>query len=624
MDERYLSLLGTCRARSAETPTLAERARDPAPFAAFLSNCILSASGWRAVFAESGDEEDAGHRPSPSGLAVAAAMAAVFAEHLPGLCGKPAGTACVALACDTRPTGDLLVDAMLRVFLAKGVAVRLLYIAAAPEAMAYARQCPAVDAFAYVSASHNPIGHNGVKFGLKTGGVLSGPQLAPLIADLKAFPGRPGGLDGLIAALVRPDPAIAACHAGAPAIKEDALAAYAAFSDLVVGDRVELAAAVAADPIGVLADLNGSARTVSIDRSYLTGIGVDFAAVNDRPREIAHRIVPEGRSLDQCRTALAEAHARDPRFRLGYVPDNDGDRGNVVCVDGSRSGARILEAQEVFALCVLSELACLDAAGVDMAGVAVAVNDPTSQRVDRIAARFGAAVRRAEVGEANVVNLAAELRGQGWTVRILGEGSNGGNITHPAAVRDPLNTVASIVKLLRLKGGAGRPGPFEAWCRRIGRPYSPDFELTDVVASLPAFTTTSAYEDRALLKIRSLDHAALKAAYERHYAADWEARRSELARRFGVAGWREINYEGTREIIGFGPACRSGAQRGGLKIQFEDAAGQFVACLWMRGSGTEPVFRVAVDLRGDDAAGEAWLLEWQVDLIRRADAEACR
>ena len=68
---------------------------------------------------------------------------------------------------------------------------------------------------------------------------------------------------------------------------------------------------------------------------------------------------------------------------------------------------------------------------------AVVVNGPTSMRIERIAEAYGAGVFRAEVGEANVVNLAAARRSGGYEVRILGEGSNGGNITHPATVRDP-------------------------------------------------------------------------------------------------------------------------------------------------------------------------------------------
>ena len=72
------------------------------------------------------------------------------------------------------------------------------------------------------------------------------------------------------------------------------------------------------------------------------------------------------------------------------------------------------EAQEVFALSVLAELAYLNWSGTDTGKTAVAINGPTSMRIEEIAKTFGAEIFRAEVGEANVVNLASELRDKGY------------------------------------------------------------------------------------------------------------------------------------------------------------------------------------------------------------------
>jgi len=54
----------------------------------------------------------------------------------------------------------------------------------------------------------------------------------------------------------------------------------------------------------------------------------------------------------------------------------------------------------------------------------------------------------------------------------------------------------------------------------------------------------------------------------------------------------------------------------------KDGKGQPAACLWMRGSGTEPVFRIQAEVRGQDPEGEAWLLEWLTHMVKAAD-EAC-
>jgi phosphomannomutase len=383
----------------------------------------------------------------------------------------------------------------------------------------------------------------------------------------------------------------------------------------------EMAEAVTKRPLGILAEFNGSARSLSIDVDFLGGIGLRVATLNDRPRAFAHRIVPEGESLEPARAALAAAHAGDEAFVAGYVPDCDGDRGNVVWYDWRQKCAKVLEAQQVFSLCVLSELAGLSYFGLDTGRVAVVCNDPTSLRIDAIARAFGAKVFRAEVGEANVVGLARQLRSDGWTVRILGEGSNGGNITYPGAVRDPMSTLGSLIKLLQLKSVAGTPGLFERWCRASGQPeaYSGEATLADILATLPVWTTTSADEERAVLRIKSTDHARFKAAFEREFQADWPQWHARLEQELGVTSWSEVNYEGVSEKPGFGPAMRSGRQTGGLKILLQRSSGETAACLWMRGSGTEPVFRVAVDVEGDRPAHEALLLGWLTELVVRAD-----
>jgi phosphoglucomutase len=55
-------------------------------------------------------------------------------------------------------------------------------------------------------------------------------------------------------------------------------------------------------------------------------------------------------------------------------------------------------------------------------------------------------------------------------------------------------------------------------------------------------------------------------------------------------------------------------------MQFYDAADRAVGFLWMRGSGTEPVFRAVVDIEGDDPEAEAELLAWHRRMIETADS----
>jgi phosphoglucomutase len=313
------------------------------------------------------------------------------------------------------------------------------------------------------------------------------------------------------------------------------------------------------------------------------------------------------------------------------MPDCDGDRGNLVIWDDDAAPggkARILDAQEVFALCCVAELAHLvwtGEAGAESAGgsarqkIAVVVNDPTSLRVDRIAGAFGVEVFRAEVGEANVVGLARKLREQGYTVRILGDGSAGGNITHPSAVRDPLDTLLSLLKLLCIREDA-RPGFFAIWLERCGKgaEVREDLTLSSIIASLPPFTTTGVYEEEALLKVETTDHGVLKDRYQTVFLREWETRKEELRDKYGIESWEAAAYNGMEEkrrITRFGDAGR-----GGLKIHFLNRDGIPIAAIWMRGSATEPVFRIMADAEGRDHGFERDLIYWQRRMVAEADS----
>jgi phosphoglucomutase len=635
---------------------------------------ILSPSGWRGVFCAGGEEENPGEEPASAYCCIAAAAAAVFAGYLikalqKGRCRQ--GGNGIVLGRDTRPTGRIIADVMIRAFLASGCAVRYAGITAAPEIMAYARTAfnGALDlpngtplgAFCYVSASHNPIGHNGFKFGMDDGGVLEGSEAAGLIEAFKNYMVQPDPI-GRIRSLLEKvnEEAVRQVYAESEKTKRESLRAYFSFSRKVItgeGSEAEAVMRAVADglkgfPLGIAADFNGSARTVSIDEELFRSLGLGFRKINGDPGNIAHAIIPEGDSLESCRCFLGELHAEDSSFVLGYMPDCDGDRGNMVIWDDGKDVARILEAQEVFALACVAELAQLVWTGeLPPPGTsktertpkaAVVVNDATSLRIDRIANVFGAAVFRAEVGEANVVNLARKLRKEGYVVRILGEGSNGGNITHPSSVRDPLATLFALVKLLTVQSGSagdvgdnGRGGFFQIWKEAAGNtPRSDEQTLTmaKIIASLPAFYTTGVSAPEAKLQVTTGDHARLKDRYQKIFEKEWNEKREPLKSRWGITGWEARACNGTSELRNL---SRFGdAKSGGLKIVFtstgcESAEGKNsgtekakneTAFIWMRGSKTEPVFRIMAD--AEDPALERELIAWQRAMTSAADKMA--
>lgn len=584
---------------------------------------ILSVSGWRKIFTFPLDENSPSSEIGTANKVISALMALSFSEYIIKYLGNESE---IALGTDTRPTGKPIAEIMLRVFLAKKLKVHFLSVTAAPEIMAYSKN---VKGFAYISASHNPIGHNGVKFGLSNGGVLDAAQSAEVTNIFKDLCNNENAIT-IAKDILNSCPAnlFSKTIDSKDKYKSKALSVYYDFTKIVSSGTmnnniqqdffVQLKKGIKQKPINVVCDMNGSARTLSIDKSFLTELGIEFCSINSLPGQIVHEIIPEPENLKYCADKISKI-AKNTSLKktiIGYMPDCDGDRGNIVFWDEKTNSARILKAQEVFALSVMAELSYLDyiSKGKE-AKVAISVNDPTSMRIDEIAQYFGAEVFRAEVGEANVVNLARELRENGYTVPILGEGSNGGNITHPAAVRDPINTLMSLIKLLSIRDTEKEIGLFHRWCIKSHQEnaYSQDFSLAEIISTLPCYTTTGVSEKRALLKFKSLDQVALKRNFQNAFEKSFEEKKDILKKSFGIFSYEAICNNGTKETKNIKDFSISG--KGGLKILFKDLNSTPIAFIWMRGSGTEPVFRIMCDVKGNNKETEEKLLKWETELL---------
>ena len=127
---------------------------------------IISASGWRKVFAADGDENSMNKELSEADSVIAAGIGYIFSKW-----ALSKGCRTVAIARDARPTGEAICQIVANAARQLGLSIQYLAIAAAPEIMAYVKNSEELDGFIYISASHNPAGHNGVKFGL--GSVLT-------------------------------------------------------------------------------------------------------------------------------------------------------------------------------------------------------------------------------------------------------------------------------------------------------------------------------------------------------------------------------------------------------------------------------------------------------------------
>lgn len=581
---------------------------------------ILSASGWRKIFTENKDGESTTKEIGNDNKILSYLIGTTFSEYIKSATRK--NNPEVVIATDTRPTGAEIARVILNACTCSDIKCIYLGYAAAPEIMAYAKN---FDGFIYISASHNPIGHNGIKFGLSDGGVLEGSEAKKVIESFKKKCAEIS--EDKQKTLLKKLEGIPAVGA-AKYYKKQSLKSYEKFIRHVISGCEKSAAqkvvfneikkACKKNPLTLVCDMNGSARADSIDKKFIPSCKIKLEAFNNVPGQIVHAIIPEPENLVHCADRMQQMQKDGVTSALlGYMPDCDGDRGNIVFWNDKTKKAEPITAQEVFALCVMAELSFEYWKNPSAKNLAVAVNCPTSMRIDEIAASLGAKVFRAEVGEANVVNLAREKRAEGFNVRIFGEGSNGGNITYPSAVRDPVATIFAMVKVLSLRDTKYGDGLFHIWCKKSGQEdkYKDDFTLADIIETLPAYTTTGVSEARAVLQVKMEDKGKLKENFKVEFEKFFADKKAEFEAD-GIFGWTCCLTNGTKETVG---EENWNNANGGLKIKFHDKNKKPFAFIWMRPSGTEPVFRVMCDVKGNNPELEKKLLRWETEVLQKAD-----
>jgi len=577
---------------------------------------ILSASGWRGLFNIENSEQSTEKRLEPSYEVLTVMATKVFADFLKS---NYPNIKKIVLARDGRPTGEnieKIVFCTLKDSISD-VKIMTLGIAPIPETMSFARDENA--AFFYISASHNPIGYNGFKFGIGKEGVIPSDEAKILIQNFKEmikshsfFP---------FSDIIEKAKTIKAVES--LEYKKEAVSSYLenamkvislAFSkDALMSFfdscKNEVANLQNENPIYIVCDFNGSARATSIDRSFFENLKLNFLSYNDVAGNIVHEIIPEGESLNfACKKLEALYREKDGKgIFLAYMPDCDGDRGNVVYIDAGK--AKILKSQEVFALSVISEV--LHAKINRKEKLAVVANGPTSMLLDEISSILSFTLVRSEVGEANVISLANEMTKQGYNTRILGEGSNGGAIIPPSLVRDPINTLFALLKFFLIKHE--NISLFNYWLKANGKKEVEHFSFSDIVKSLPCYATTPVASERAVLKCKIEDYKAFKLTFQKIFLNEWQKKCDELKNAYGIVSYRAFAYVGKETIEVTNDFSLT--NKGGLKIIFYGENEEKIAFIWMRASGTEPVFRIMADIKNASEDDEKMLVEWEKKMI---------
>ena len=577
---------------------------------------ILSASGWRGLFNIENSEESAEKNLAPSYEVLTAIATEVFANFLKS---SHPNIKKIILARDARPTGKNIEKI---VFLAlkdckNDFEIMTLGIAPIPETMSFARDENA--AFFYISASHNPIGYNGFKFGVGNTGVFPNDEAKILIQNFKETIEKTSisSYTNIIAKAktIKDIETLEYKKASFSSYFNNAMKVASAscskaettnFFDSCKKESYNLQKET---PIYIVCDFNGSARATSIDRSFFENLNINFISCHDVAGEIVHGIIPEGENLNFACKTLEDLYKKKngKGIFLAYVPDCDGDRGNVVYTDGSSS--KILKSQEVFALSVISETLHAKIKGEKK--LAVVANGPTSMLLDEISSILSFKLARSEVGEANVISCANEMVAQGYNTRILGEGSNGGSIIPPSLVRDPINTLFALLKFFLVKHE--NLELFNCWLKAKGEKQKETFNFSDVVMSLPHYSTTPVASQRAILRCKIEDYKAFRQKFQKIFLNEWQKRCENLKTTYGIIFYKAFVYVGkdTIEVTNdFSAVCK-----GGFKIIFYGENDKKIAFIWMRASGTEPVFRIMADIKESSEEDEKKLIEWEKDMI---------
>jgi phosphomannomutase len=327
----------------------------------------------------------------------------------------------LVLGRDSRPSGPVFAGAAIAALESAGCCVTDLGIVPTPTVQ-LAVETTGADAGLIVTASHNPIAWNALKFVGPDGTFLDAGAIARLTESFRAAPAAPAS-------------GAAPAPPGTTAAGRAAIAAHVAR----IAGTVD-AAAIARARVRVVVDAVRGAGAILIGPLLeRLEVGVDWIDGEPDGRLPEH---PEPRA-ERCAPLLAEV--RRHGAALGFGLDPDGDRCAVVTAE------EVLGEEWSLPLAAWSRLR-----GGER-GPLVA-NLSTSSRIEWVGERFGVSVHRAPVGEAHVVG---RMRAVG---AILGGEGNGGVID--PRVHLGRDAGVAIARLLDLEvSGPGARGGVAAAAR---------------------------------------------------------------------------------------------------------------------------------------------------------------
>ncbi|MDP6046989.1 MAG: phosphoglucosamine mutase [Phycisphaerae bacterium] len=313
----------------------------------------------------------------------------------------------VVIGRDSRQSGPELQQAITEGLLDTGVNVTSLGIVSTPGGAIMTSKLSA-DGGVVVTASHNPIQYNGIKFLQPIGTGLTAEDAMKLKAIWES-----GEF-----AMVGPD--------ARGSQSQDDTAEQRHIEDVLAIVDVE---AIAAGRFKVVLDsINGAGCIASAD--LMEKLGCELVHLNAEPTgDFAHNPEPIEENLGELCDAVRQNGAA-----VGFAQDADADRLAIVDENGRFIG-------EEYTLALAAAFVLSKRKGD------IATNLSTSRMVDDIAAAAGCKVLRAPTGEANVISAMFE-----GNCILAGEG--GGGMIEPSVVpvRDSFTAMAYVLQYMAETG----------------------------------------------------------------------------------------------------------------------------------------------------------------------------
>jgi phosphomannomutase len=329
-------------------------------------------------------------------------VAARFAAAMGSFCrGGP-----VVIGRDTRPSGAMFRHAVISGLLATGCEVIDLGVCPTPSVQLAVRSHGAAGGV-IITASHNPVEYNGLKF-VSPRGIFLTEEEGTAVRSLY----QSGTFD-----YVGNQPA--------PAVQDDRKAVARHVSAILALSVLDVSRIQARKFKVVLDPGNGTGAMVG--GPLLDALGCQTVLLHGEPTGVFSRgPEPVAENLEElCKTVVGEG------ADVGFATDPDGDRLSIVTNTGVAIG-------EEFSMVLGADLV-LSRTG----GGTVVTNLSTSRMVDRVADRWGGRVVRTPVGEVHVsLRMIAEKA-------VVGGEGNGGVILPEAHLgRDAAVGMALVLELL--------------------------------------------------------------------------------------------------------------------------------------------------------------------------------